>query len=270
MKKIQVLILLFFAVGYSQDEISFRMQYQPKMVYDQVVMTSTHSKTIYLGVEKALEGLKDRGVKNPSIMDKKEFIKNRSKTGELKDNKFSFSCEFTDFPNKDVIPDGTTIYGYVEKGNKPVFDSIYSPKMLKLTKDMLFNSLKDIINQLTFPEKKMKIGESFVREMPLKIPIADKTLNMGNTILYKLVKIEDDLAYFDIEQIYTFDASQNDSDLVANGKGTGILIYDIKNTFYLTYKIDSDVYYEIGFKDLKLIIKSKTSYEQNTTITSNN
>lgn len=270
MKTIQILILLFVINSYSQQEINFKMEYQPNLTYEQTTVTEISSKTMYLAAPEILNRLKDNGVENPQIMEKTTIMKNTNKTGKLKKNRFSLTCEYIQSPDINAIPNGTKIFGNVQLGRKPEFESIYSPTMDKETKKMLFTTISSMIGQLTFPEKKMKIGDTFLREMPLTIPIGSKAIKMENTIIYKLIKIENGLAYFDIVQDYTFDTSANEMDFFASGKGTGTLIYDIKHTYYLTYKLESDLHYEINHENLKAVAKSKTTFEQRTVISDNN
>ncbi len=274
MKKTLGLIILLanssFKI-YSQEEILFKVEYKPQTTYNQTVDQTSENEVLYLGSNEFLEKLKTKGLQNPAVTKSQSKTRNINKTGKTIKNKFfPLTIEFIESPlskDKQGIPNGTIIYGKVPVGQSPILDSVHSPEMDIEFKKLLVPSMQSTMAQLTLPEKKLKVGESFTREIPLTIPVGNTNFNMTNTAVYKLNRIVDGLAYFDISQVYTLNSSE--TKMKATGKGNGQIIYDIKNTFYLKYQTETSMEMELDKESYSIKVKTKSNYIQNTTITSN-
>ena len=69
-----------------------------------------------------------------------------------------------------------------------MLDSISAPKLDSLYKLDLLSSMQKTIAQVSLPEQKINLEESFTREMPINIPVGKFNFNLINTITYTLKK----------------------------------------------------------------------------------
>lgn len=275
MKKIHIYFTFFIFIAsniYSQERVDFKVEYKPSYTYTQLTEQNSSQEITYLGSDEVLEKLKSKGIENPTVTNTLTLLKNINKTGKLKNNEFSLKIEFKDTGEKkvkNIIPFGTVIYGKVKIGEKPTLDSVNSPKMDIEYKKVFLSTMQSVLSQITLPNKEIKIGETFTREMPLTFPIGSESLKMTNTITYKLIRIENNKAYFDIIQNYTINITDKKDDINANGIGDGVLIFDMTNNFYLKYELNSDINMEINKGSFTAKVKSKNKFVQNTTISKN-
>jgi hypothetical protein len=276
MRKLILLLLTlthFFCYSQKNNELIFKVQYKPETKYSQTIEQTSHSEMKYSGSGEFLQKLKDNGVQNPTITDKTSKIESIFKTGKLTNSRtFPLTMEFvktTSSDEKKEIPDGTLIYGHGSIGNMPTLDSIVSSELDDEFKKTLLHAMQSTFSQLSFPEKKVKIGESFSRESPLSIPIAGVTIEMEITTTYKLLSITNGIADFDVSQIYTMKSTITKYIIKATGNGNGKLLYDVSNKYYLKYQINTEMGMNIELDNFAIDLNSKSRFIQTTIITPN-
>lgn len=276
MKQIIILFFIltrFAVITYSQDSLSFKSKYLPEKKYNQTIEQISNTELSYFGPDEFLEKLKNKGIQNPTITNKTSFTECVIKTGSLTDKSiFPLTMEFvkiTGSDGKQAMPDGTILYGNISGDNMPVFDSISMAGIDDEIKNSVLQFMQSLNSQLNFPEKKLNVGDEFIRESPLSVPISDVTVEMAITTKYKLKSILDDIALFDILQIYTMESAITKYIITANGNGTGQLFYDIKNNFYLRYLLDTNFEMNAKLDNFSINVYSKTNFIQNTSITKN-
>lgn len=276
MRKIILLVLILTKIPcYSQtkNELTFKVQYKPKTKYSQTIEQTSHSEMKYSGSEEFLQKIKDKGVQNPTLTDKTSKIESVFKTGKLTDGtNFPLTMEFvktTSSDGKKDIPDGTIIYGHGSIVSMPTLDSIVSKGLDDKFKKTLLQTMQSTFSQLSFPEKKVKVGESFSRESPLSIPIAGVIIEMTITTNYKLLNITNDIADFEVSQIYTMKSNITKYTINATGSGKGKLLYDVSNNYFLKYQIDTEMGMNVKLENFDLDINSKSGYIQTIIITTN-
>ena len=210
MKKTTGLFLFIALCGFttiSSDGILFKVEYKPETRYNETLEQSSEATITYIGSDEFLKNLKGRGVSNPTISNKNSTTKEILKTGKLTDGvHFPLTMEFISTESSDgkqVIPDGTIIYGKGTVGSMPTFDSMFSPGMMDETKKVFMKTMEATLSQITFPAKQLSVGDTFTHETPLTIPIAGKKIEMKIATIYKLVSISGGQAGFDISQHYT-------------------------------------------------------------------
>jgi len=274
MKKIIGLLILltqFSCNSKSQDSLTFKVQYKPETKYSQIVEQTSYNEVTYSGSKEFLQKLKDKGVQNPTITKNESKIESVFKTGKLIDGtNFPITMEIvktTSSDGKKDIPDGLLIYGQGSVGNMPTLDSIVSDNINEEFKKTLLQAIQSTFLQLNFPERQVKIGESFSINSPLSIPIADVTVDMTITTNYKLLSINDGVADFDISQVYTLKTIITKYTIKATGKGKGKLLYDVSNNYYLKYQTDNEINMNIKLDIFDFDLKSKSSFIQTTEIT---
>jgi len=276
MRKIILLLLILIQIScnsQTKDELTFKVQYKPETKYSQTIVQTSHADTKYSGSEEFLQKLKDKGVQNPTITEKEKKIESVFKTGKLTDGtNFPLTIQFvktTSSDGKKDIPDGTLIYGHGSIGNMPTLDSIVSSGLDEEFKQTLLQAMQSTFSQLSFPENKVKINESFSRESPLSIPIAGVTIEMAITTNYKLLSITNGIADFDVSQVYTMKTTITKYTIKATGSGKGKLLYDVSNNYYLKYQIDTEMGMNIKLDNFDLDSNSKSGFIQTTVITKN-
>lgn len=276
MRKFILLLLTLTQIPcYSQtkDELTFKVQYKPETKYSQTIEQTSHTDMKYSGSEVFLQKLKDQGVQNPTIIDNVSKIESVFKTGKLTDGtNFPLTMEFvktTSSDGKKDIPDGTLIYGRGSIGNMPKLDSIVSDGLDEEFKKILLQAMQSAFSQLSFPEIKVKVGESFSSESPLSIPIAGVTVEMAITTTSTLLSITNGVADFDVSQIYIMKSAITKYTIKATGSGNGKLLYDVSNNYYLKYQIDTEMEMNMNLDNFDLDLNSKTGFIQTTVITTN-
>lgn len=265
-----LVLSIFFLLSiknYSQ-EILFKVAYLPNKQYSQSMQQTSRSVITYLGPDELLKKIEEKKLENPKVTLNKLYLKNINTTGDKKEGQFPITIEFI-AGEKSIVPNGTTVFGHVIENKTPTLDSIYAPEMDSIFKKAFFLSMQNVVSQINFPEEKIKLGKSFKREMPISIPIGNFTFHLKNNITYTLKKIENKKAFFDIVQTYTMKAKESNMSLKASGSGSGKIIYDIENTFFLLYELDSTLNMQVANDDVKFDVQSKDRTMQTFAISSN-
>lgn len=269
MKKLTLLLFLIaiqLGVAQTKDELQFKTQYNPETKYDQTIDQTSHYELKYSGTPEFIHKLKDKGIQNPTISDNHSLIESVFKTGKLTNNSyFPLTIEFlktTSSDNKIIIPDGTIIYGKGTIGNMPTLDSIVSKGLTEELKKTMLQGIQATFAQLNFPERTVKVGDSFSIDSPLSIPIAGTNLDMTITTNYTLLSIKNDIADFDISQVYKMKTTITKYDMNGTGSGIGKLLYDIKNNFNLKYQIDIEMTANMKIEAFEFSILSKSGIIQ--------
>jgi hypothetical protein len=255
---------------YSQDELILKIKYTPETNYSQTIVQTSENNITYSGSNEILQKIKDKGIQNPTTTNSSSTIKSDFKTGKLNNkNFFPLTMEFLNTINSDgkqIIPNGTIIYGHGTVDNMPKLDSIVSKDLDNKFKKELLQSMQSAFSQISFPVKKLKIGESFSQETPLSMPVLGNTIEMTILTNYKLISIENNLGNFEVSQIYTMKTNISNNDIVATGSGKGKIVYDIKNNFFLKYLTDGEIEMDIKMKDISIKMKSKNTFIQDVII----
>lgn len=263
MKKIILLLsILQYTFTFAQKELNFKIHYNPETNYYQTVQQTSEMSMKYITSEEILQKLKEKGVQNPTITSSNSKIEMVLKTGKLSNAKnFPITMEFintTSNDGKKSIPDGTLIYGVGTIDDLPRLDSIDSKNLDENYKKTLLQTLQSTFSQLSFPEKKMKIGDSFSQKTPLTMPIADVSIKMLITTTYKLLSITNNKANLDVDLIFTLDSNITKYNIKATGQGKGIIVYDLNTQFISKYETETlmEMFLKADKFDLELNAKS--------------
>lgn len=263
-------ISIQLSVAQTKNELQFKIQYNPETKYEQTLDQTSHLEMKYAGEADFMQTLKDKGVQNPTIVDNHSVIESVMKTGKLTNKTyFPLTIEFlktTNSDNKTQIPDGTIIYGKGTINNLPTLDSITSKGLSEEYKKTIMQTMQSFFTQLNIPERKVKVGEVFDLDTPLSIPVAGMQMDMTITTTYKLLSIKNNVADFDISQVYTMKTNTTKFPMNATGTGKGKLLYDVVNNFNLNYQIDMEMSANMKIEKIELDIKSKTGMIQSAKI----
>lgn len=258
---------------YSQDEIIFKGYYSPQKKYKQIIEQTSEMTLEYIGSEEFMENLKKKNIQNPTITNQTSTYESNVFTGKLNNSKnFPFTMKFiktTSSVKKTPKLEGTIIYGTGTINEMPKLDSITSESLDENSKKLILETLQATFSQLNFPERKIKIGESFSRKSPLSIPISGDTINLSMNANYKLISISNDKANLDVVVTFTMETNLSKFEVTANGQGKGIMIYDIKNHFISNYETDTEMNMYFKTEKFDMLMKSKSGYKQKVDIYNN-
>lgn len=242
---LMILLVQFSCTKPPQDNVTFKIQYQPEKKYNQTVERTTNTVIKYMGPGKALKKLKERGLQNPTTSNKKSQTEWVLKTGKLMDKTdFPVTVEYVITVSNDGqkgTPVKANLSGKFLSDHLPVFNSIVSDGLDEKQKMALLQSLQNTFTQLSFPEKKVKIGEQFTIENPYSLPMEGSTIEMEVTTNYKLISISEGIAHFDITQKYTMNPKIMDNSFKGSVSGKGHLVYDMAHTIVLNYTLDTEM-----------------------------
>jgi hypothetical protein len=276
MKGIFGLILLltgFSCSCFCQDKLTFKVAYRPSTKYSQTVKQTSFSEVTYSGSDEFLKALQDKGVQNPTITKAESTTQSEFVAGNLTDaTHFPVTIKFIKTSSSDgkaSILDGTIIYGKGSIGDMPTLDSIASTELSEGYKTNLLKMIQSTFSQISFPDKELRVGEEFTQETPLSIPIAGLNIDMAITTNYRLISIKNRVGNFDITQAYSLKAHDTKYPINALGKGKGSLQYDIANSNYIYYQMDTEIDINMKLEKFNLNVKSKSGFVQTTAIIKN-
>ena len=160
MKK-AILLILFSITIYScksQEEIDFKVGYLPNLNYTLTLKQISENNIFYVATDEIIESLKNNGYSNPTITKDTTVLRSVSKTGELNGNQFPLNIEVLESSNKS-LGKGMRMHGNYVNGVIKI-DSISNSSMSDKSKMELLTSMETMMNQIKYPERKIKIGES--------------------------------------------------------------------------------------------------------------
>jgi hypothetical protein len=262
-------LVLFFTIGFlittvfSQDSILLDVHYKPLKTYNQVTEQTSQTELTYIGSDVFLEKLMARNIENPTKATKESTIETTCKTGKIaKNDHFPIEMTFVKSISSDgkkPIPDGTTLYGQCTTTDAmPKLDSMRSDGMDENFKNTVFQSMKSMFSQISFPKKQFRIGDSCAFETPISMPMAGMTINMTITTTYKLMSVSNGIANFDLSQVYTM-TSVTKIEMSATGAGKGNLFYDIPNNYYTQYNVEMNMDMKMKLEELEIALKMKNN-----------
>lgn len=262
MKKITTLLFAAAATvtTYAQ-EIEFKTQFRENSSYNQVMKKTMDMEMIYQGDQEMLDMLEAQGVKNPTVNTTTATTTSVIKTGKTKDNVTPISMSIKTDSDKiaNLAPEGMQLYGTVKPNQAPVFDSINAPGMEENLKAIIFATMKSTLSQLYIPAKKVKVGESFTVDTPLKIPAGPIEIEFKTTTTYTLKKVEGKKAFFDLKFVVTLDDEIKGSTMKGSGTGTGNLVYDVTNNYITSMNSVTDMTMDMDMMGIMLKMTTKDS-----------
>ncbi len=253
MKKITTMaVALFMAVAVQAQEVNFKPEYKANMTYTQTANQSNVIEMLYEGAE---EPMKQESVNT---------ITTTTLVGKAVNNELPFVMAMSMDATQEgaEMLNGAKITGKVKAG-KPVFESIEAPNMPDEVKGMIKNMMEQGLSQIFLPAKKLKVGESFVHETPMEIPLGPVTMKMKDIATYKLKKVEGRKAIFDVAHKVTLEASIEGQDMKGSGTGTGEMVYDMDQNYPV--RNDAKMAMEMAFDAQGMNITMKTTNDTKTT-----
>jgi hypothetical protein len=249
MKKLIFLFLIALAVNaQAQKAIVFKMKYLPNHSYAMATGMTMKFDVNLSGNEDIIEKLKTQGITQPMKATMVMSLSGNTKTGQAaadevfpmtvtyKLDSMSVKIADKDIPMPAKLNTSTTIYGHAGKDGRLKADSVSGNGMKDTSEKKVTQMMNSIQNKIKFPEKPLRVGDTFTQEMPISIPMAEGDGNTNIKATYKLVSIDKGLANFDVVQNADIQLNVKGVTLKITGTGTGKLVYSIKNSFPIDYK----------------------------------
>ena len=199
MKKITFLLFLFTLFVHSQETYKFESKFHPEKKYTLKITVSSSNKM----------------ARNDKVLNKAtstEMIRTPTTGKKISDGKFPATMEFGDVifseNGKQTLNSlsQTIINGSFTEYNKFVIDTILNSKIDQKTRNILKAAFKNLKPEIDFPEKPLKIGDSFINKIPMNIPIEGKQINMLMTKTFTLKNVQNNIAEFILNEIITMGA----------------------------------------------------------------
>lgn len=266
--KLKILFLTFLTLTalscQSQQEIDFKVGYLPNFSYTLTQKQTSQNKVKYTGSEEVIKELTEKGIVNPTITNNTSTLKSRSKTGELKGDTFSLNVELLESSNP-RLTSGTKFYGKSINGLTKI-DSMSSSKMAEEKKAALLKAMESVMNQIKYPERKIKIGESFEQKSPISMPIGDVTIEIEINSIYTLQKVENGIGHFGLDQVYQLKSATKDYEMSLSGTGNGKIEYDIEKEFFTKYLSEMEMKLVTELNAFGVELETKSLTEQTTEV----
>jgi hypothetical protein len=263
MKKIflSLLVACSTLTAVAQKTVTFKVAYKPNTVYVQTMAQTGKSEITYKASEDILDMLKAQGIENPTITENKSTTNTVITTGKLVNNEMPLTMKVSldNGTDQKIIPDNTMIYGTIKQNGTPVFDSIKAPDMQANIKEIFMKSLQASASQILVPEKKVKVGETFVITTPISIPVGPALMTINDVATYKLLKVEGVKAFFDVSHTYTIDSEVDGQKIQGMGFGTGKTTHDLTNNFIVHQDLAMSLEMAFDTNGITLNIKSNTN-----------
>lgn len=266
MKKTLLFFLLTLIITScrSQETIDFKVGYLPNFNYTLFQKNISENNIKYNGSEDFLQRLENNEIENPTITKDTSLLKSISKTGRLDGNNFPIDIELLE-SNNPILNPGTKFYGKSIDGVTKI-DSIYSTTMTEEKKRTLLPAMESMMNQIKYPNKKMKVGESFEQNNPMTMPIGDVTIVIEINSIYTLNRISNGIGYFNLDQVYKIKSATKDYEMKLDGTGKGQVEYDIKKQFFTKYYSEMEMNLTTNLEEFGIELQTKTITEQTTEI----
>ncbi|MEO3402321.1 hypothetical protein AAFN85_00355 [Mucilaginibacter sp. CAU 1740] len=264
--------LLFTATyGFAQKSVVFKVKYKPSHTYHLIIKTDLDMEMDATGDEASLAEIR-KSTKLPMTI-AGHNIQNLDMVTENSRNDNSFPFTMTLPVTESVMTlngqkmdtphplDGQTIYGIGSAEGKLHVDSVSGKNGDEKIRSLVTAMINNISSTIQFPDKPMKIGETFLQEMPVALPIPGfSNIKMNIKLVYKLLSVDNDIANFDIDQSMSMDLKtiQNGAEITVSGegKGTGKLAYSIKNNYMSSMNSNMNFNFNLGMQGITFKAKS--------------
>ncbi len=277
-KKLNFILLVLISISsFAQESVVFEAKFNPNKKYKNQLKTTSQIEVKLDANKILLDIMESQGAEFPIITKSEtnmvsdivtqDFDENGELPAVIQYEKMISTTTVNGKKTLDIKPESDIkILGKYDVENKFKVDTIVGEKVSKQVKYILKATLENVQQTINFPEKPMRIGESFTSEKPMSIPIKDgiDPISIIINTKYLLTEIIGDKAFFNVKQAIELDMDQGYLKVAANGTGTGKLEFDVKQN-YLTkynYELPMDMTIKLN-EQMKMEMKSTTISEQN-------
>lgn len=274
MKKNLILVILSMTSIslLAQNSLVFSQQYEENQTYQSFAKIIWKS-TVDYSADKQMQKKINSGASFPmtEIQEQKMYFTIHT-TQKNSDGKIPFKSKldsiFTarsingqmqDDIGSSALDTSFRVIGHYMNG-KCQIDSIVADKLSHSAESILTKSLNQMYAAINFPQKALRVGDSFENSVPLAIPTEDTShQKLTSTIKYTLEKINAGFAVFNTSE--TMNVSNNSDTLKYSliGRGTGTSIYNIAHHLMASIQMDMKVNSTIEAKSVQMTVNSETN-----------
>jgi hypothetical protein len=285
MKKnlITVALMAFSCSVFAQDGTVFRLGFLPNHNYKTSTVMDMNMTLNMFGTPQEMAKAKAQGF--PMTMNMVNNVDCTIATGQkAADESFPTQFKYNNLTTSVTVNGkevqhvtnplaNQKIYGKYDKAGTLSLDSISGKTLDDQSKAMLMNMLQQLVSKVKFPQKPVKVGETFDQVVPVSLPVNQMQMQINMKMTYKLTKIEGDQAFFDIVEAGLFKANigKENMDMTGNLSGTGSMIFGINENYPLSYKTGMQMTYNIRRNQKQVVMKAlaKINVAQQTQVTTN-
>lgn len=251
------LLLMISAGAKAQKEVLFKIRYMPDQHYAMLMKMTMNMDMNMSGDSATMKQIKASGQTFPMLMVMESTTNGDIKTGRLTSgNKIPYTMTLKAAPAKmtmngqtmDVPTPATneTLFGNYTPDGKMSIDSIAGKKTDDLLKTTMSKLVENITANIQFPEKPMKIGDTFTQSIPMDMPMAGMAYKINCKAIYKLVSIANNKANFDMRYDISSDVAAGQGMAIKMaGDGDGNFIYDIPANYATSMLSNMNVKYSM-------------------------
>lgn len=270
-KKLIVLLLSMFSASnaQSQDSVTIKTVLQPNQKY----LNTTHiNMTSIIDIEKnnqLIAKFLAQGAHMPIMINGSGQMKSLMRTQAENKGRIPFITEITmastdqEFNNEKTqlknALEGTKIYGYSTNDDHFIIDSIINDQLNEQSKGLLKSSYEQT-GQRYNSMVSLKIGDTFQKSKPTSIQIIGYgELKFNVVTTFKLQSIENNMAYFITEMIFTLTTEDPSTEITTKCNGNGKAQFDLQHTFMKVIDAQYNIFAKI--KNKNIIISGNYSFD---------
>lgn len=263
-------LIALSCAAFAQDGTIFRLGFLPNHSYKTSTVSDMNMTVNISGTPQEMAKMKAGGTKFPMLVHMVNNVDCSMVTGQKTADE-SFPTQFHyDNLNTSITVNGKevqhvtnplinqNIYGKYDKTGALSLDSVSGKALDDQSKAMLMNIIQQLVSKVKFPQKPIKVGETFDQVVPMSLPLNQMQVQVSVKASYKLVKIEGDQAFFDIVQTVSgkFDITKEHMTMTANASGNGSMVFGINENYPLSYKTDMQLTYNLLRNQKQIFMKA--------------
>jgi len=274
MKRLLFLLLAFtFVKSFAQEAVVFKIQYLPSKSYKMSMDLDVESIMNFSGNQEKIDQIKASGTSLPiTVLNLTQMATTTTTSPTNSKGLIPARIVFDKATSKNTINGKETSVDQPSLGlivvgnydvNKIIIDSLVSDRLDAASKDAMRTVIENMQASIKFPEKPMRVGDTFDQEVPMQIPIAGANpFNMTVKTAYILKSIGKEKANFDIRILVTLNMDDNNSEMAAEGAGDGLVEYDIRDMQISRTVSNMEMTLKMMIQDLQLEGKMKIKSTQ--------
>jgi hypothetical protein len=266
-------ILMAATAVKAQKTVPFKLKFLPNHTYTITGNTVTDSRINSVGKGNAMKkGSQKRSLESKGNTAMGYIIK----TGPVgAGGNFPFTVTITNFSSKNIVngvaqaaPKNNPVVGAISRGlctrdGQMQTQSVTFPNADAKTQKAVLNMVNKLGDEIKFPNRPMKIGESFTQEKPFNVVNGQKSIGIKTTIIYTLKAVKGNLAYFDTKEAITMNIATpkptGNADMKTTGNGKGTMIYDIAHNMAIAKADDLDMKMDMHVGTMTMAIDANTA-----------
>ncbi|MGI9525680.1 MAG: hypothetical protein ACR2MS_01060 [Weeksellaceae bacterium] len=272
-----VFLVLICVSTLAQEQFIFKVKIKPNKTYTKQLYTVGRNEITFVSDKEAIN---DSTMQSPIIIESDSQMTVIEKTQALDENgEIPTTLVYDKMLTKKTINGdedstknnpyaGMKIMGKYDKNFKLKIEQITGDYITQQMKDLLINTLEQIQQGIEFPERPLRVGDSFDNQIPLTIPIEGMSpIVIYNHMKLLLTSIKDNMAYFKNEYNISFQMQEEDLSIEASGSGTGTSVYDIEENYLIKNTSQIPMNFIVNVSEGKTIkMEIVTNSQHHTTI----